>query len=466
MQKLSFILTIIVVTIISSCKSIKPVKPEEVYAPEKRVYDKEVSVINIPIEIAVADIEKQINAYVKGVIYEDNSYEDNDGDGLKYTVTKYSDIKLSAKGNKIMITVPLKISGKYKTLGIVNSFSGAIKTSYTTSITLKHDWKMSTNTDSDGYEWIESPSLDFGVVKLPLTYVADAILDGQQDYIEEQIDGAIREYVDLKDYVREPLNALYEPWLISETYKTWFKMEPKEVMVTQIKTTEKGKNLKIGVGLKTYTETVIGDKPAKATMETNKDDIVPMSVVEKLGDEFSIGLVTLVSYTDAAKLMNEQYILNPYTYVDGKKKITLTHFDMWGSNDKVVVEVGIKGSVNGMIYLQGIPYYDTVSRSIKMTAVDFHLDTKNKLLKSANWLAHGKFCKVMEKNMAFPIGEQLDLAKKETETYFKNYEVSKGIFINGGLTKLETSRIYLIPDALVAVMKIEGTLRVKVDGME
>ena len=65
---------------IASCKSIKPVKPEEVYAPEKRVYDKEVSVINIPIEIAVADIEKQINAYVKGVIYEDNSYEDNDGD--------------------------------------------------------------------------------------------------------------------------------------------------------------------------------------------------------------------------------------------------------------------------------------------------------------------------------------------------------------------------------------------------
>jgi hypothetical protein len=465
MNKLIIIFLITIIGI-ASCKSIKPVKPEAVYAPEKRVYDKEMSVVNIPIEISVADIEKQINNYVKGIIYEDNSYDDNGGDGLKYTVTKYSDIKLSAKNNKIFITVPLKISGKYKTLGIVNSFSGAIKTSYATSITLKHDWKMSTNTNSDGYEWIESPALDFGVVKLPLTYVADAILDGQQDYIEEQIDGAIREYVDLKDYVREPLEALYEPWLISETYKTWFKMEPKEVMVTQIKTTDKGKNLKIGVGLKTYTETIIGEKPEKAKMDENKNDIVPMSVVENLKDEFSIGLVTVVSYADASKLMNEQYIATPFTYVDGKKKITLTHFDMWGANDKVVVEIGIKGSVNGMVYLQGIPIYDTVSRSIKMTAVDFHLDTKNKLLKSANWLAHGKFCKVMEKNMAFPMGEQLDLAKKETESYFKNYEVSKGIFINGGLTKLETSRIYLIQDALIAVMKIEGKLAVKVDGME
>jgi hypothetical protein len=325
---------------------------------------------------------------------------------------------------------------------------------------------MSTSTESNGYEWIESPSLDFGVVSLPLTYVADAILDGQQDYIEEQIDEAVREYVDLKDYVREPLKALYEPWLISETYKTWFKMEPKEVMVTQIKTTEKGKNLKIGVGLKTYTETVIGEKPEKASMNTLKDDIVPMNVVEKLTDEFSIGLVTLVSYSDAAKLMNEQYIATPFTYVDGKKKITLTHFDMWGANEKVVVEIGVKGSINGMIYLQGIPFYDTLSRSIKMTALDFHLDTKNKLLKSANWLAHGKFCKVMEKNMLFPIGEQLDYAKKESETFFKNYEVSKGIFINGGLKKLETSRIYLIQDALIAVMKIEGSLRVKVDGLE
>ena len=325
---------------------------------------------------------------------------------------------------------------------------------------------MATETKSDGYEWIESPALDFGVVSLPLTYVADAVLDGQQEYIEKEIDAAIRQYVDLKDYVREPLNALYEPWLISETYKTWFKMEPREVYMTQIKTTEKGKNLKIGVGLKTYTETIIGEKPEKASQEDFKNDVVPMKVVEKLDDEFSIGLVTLVSYADAAKLMDEQYVKTPFVYEDGRKKITLTHFDMWGANDKVVVEVGVKGSINGMIYLQGIPYYDTVSRSIKMTAIDFHLDTKNKLLKSANWLAHGKFCKVMEKNMAFPIGEQLDLAKKETEAYFKNYEVSKGVFINGGLTKLETSRIYLIPDALVAVMKIEGTLRVKVDGME
>lgn len=454
------IFPILLILFIASCKSIAPVKPEAVYAPEKRVYDKEMSVINIPIEISIADIEKQINNYVKGVIYEDVSYDDNDGDGLKYTVTKHSDIKLSVVKNQIKITVPLKITGKYKTLGIVNSFKGAIRTTYKTTITLKNDWKMSTSTKSDSYEWIESPALDLGIVDIPLTYVADAILDGQQEYIEKEIDGAIKQYVDLKDYVKEPLDALYEPWLISETYKTWFKLEPKEVMVTQLDAN--GKNLKFGVGLKTYTETIIGDKPEKA----DNSEIVPMKVVKEMKDDFSIGLVTLVSYTDAAKIMNEQYIINPYTYQEGRRKITLTHFDMWGANDKIVVEVGVKGSINGMIYLQGIPIYDTVTRSIKLSAVDFHLDTKNKLIKSANWLAHGKFCKVMEKNIAFPIGEQLDAAKKDTEVYFKNYEVSKGVFLKGGLTKLETSRIYLIPDALVAVMKIEGNLKVKIDGLE
>jgi len=161
MQKFSFIGVVVLVSAGLSCKSIKPVKPEEVYAPEKRVYDKEVSAINIPIEVSVADIEKQVNSYIKGIIYEDNSYDDNGGDGLKYTVSKESNIDLSANGNKIKITVPIKFTGKYKTLGIVNSFSGAIKTTYETSITLKSDWKMNTSTHSSGYEWIESPSLDF-----------------------------------------------------------------------------------------------------------------------------------------------------------------------------------------------------------------------------------------------------------------------------------------------------------------
>jgi hypothetical protein len=124
------------------------------------------------------------------------------------------------------------------------------------------------------------------------------------------------------------------------------------------------------------------------------------------------------------------------------------------------------GSLNGDVYLLATPYYDVESRSIKVKDVDFELDSKQKLAKAANWLAHGKICKMIQESMVFPIGEQLDASKKDAQTYLKNYEPVKGVIINGKLDKLETSDIYLIQNAIVAVISINGNLSVKLNGME
>ena len=101
-----------------------------------------------------------------------------------------------------------------------------------------------------------------------------------------------------------------------------------------------------------------------------------------------------------------------------------------------------------------------------MKDLDFDLDSKQKLLKAANWLAHGKICKIMQESMIFPIGEQLDASKKDAQTYFTNYEPVKGVIINGKLEKLETSDVYLIQDAIIALISVGGNLNVKLSGIE
>jgi hypothetical protein len=457
MKSLFFIL--IPALILASCKNtVKVVKPAENYVP-RTSYDKQVSIINVPVEIPVSELEKQANKYMSGTIYEDKSFTDNGGDNLKVLVKKYSPIKIDALENRIKITLPLDISGTYTKLGAVVDFKGVLSTTYVTAVTFEDNWKLKTVTKSNGYEWVKSPKINMGLFDLPVTWIADAALNGQDDYINKTIDDCIKDYVNLKELTKPAFDALAEPINVSEAYKSWFKITPIEALVTQLNA--QGKKIKFTLGLKANTETFIGEKPG--TTDLSKG--VPMKAVKELPKDFNIGLVAVTPYADASTILNEQFVKSGYEYKEGKYHLKFTKMNLYGQNEKMVIEVGMLGSVNGDVYLVGTPYYDQTTRSIKMKDLDFDLDSKQKLLKAANWLAHGKLCKIMQESMVFPIGESLDAAKKDAQTYFTNYSPLKGITINGKLEKLETSDVYLIQNAIVTLISVGGNLNIKLQDL-
>jgi len=454
----SFLLLLMV--FFAACKStVNTVKPAEAYVP-RTSYDKQVSVINVPVEIPVAELEKQANKYLAGTIYEDKSFEDNDGDNLKCLVKKYSPIKMDALENRIKITLPLDISGSYYKLGATVDFKGTISATYVTAITFLDDWKLKTITKSNGYEWVKTPKVNMGLFDLPVTWIADAALKGQQDYINKTIDDCIKEYVNLKELTKPAFDALAEPINVSDAYKTWFKITPLEALITQLNAS--GKKIKFTLGLKANTETFIGAKPSIADLSKG----VPMSAVKDLPKEFNVGIVAVTPYADASKILEEQFVTSGYEYKEGKYHLKFTKMNLYGQNTKMVVEVGMVGSVNGVVYLIGTPYYDVATRSIRMKDLDFEVDSKQKLLKAANWLGHGKLIKIMNQYMVFPIGDQLDASKKDAQTYFTNYQPVKGVIINGKLEKLETSDLYLIQDAIVTLISVGGNLNVKLQDLE
>lgn len=454
------ILISIVLLTNESCKTkVQVVKPDESYQP-KSSYDKKVSVINIPIEIPVAEIERQTNKYLTGVLYEDKSFTDNGGDNLKCIVKKFAPIKIWAKDNKVTIKLPLDLAGSYTQLGAVVDFKGTLNVNYTSAITLEHNWKLKTVTKSNGYEWIKSPKIDLLLFDLPVTWIVDAIINGQNDYINKTIDDAIKEYVDLKELSKPAFIALAEPINVSETYKTWFKVTPIEALFTQLNAVDN--TIKISFGMKAYTETFIGPKPPIDDLAKG----VPMKVVSQLAEDFSLGVVAVMPHTIISEILTKEFVTSGYEYREGKRYVKFTKMNIYGQNNKMIIEVGMDGSVKGTVYLVGTPYYDPNSQSIRMKDIDFEVDSKQKILKAASWLAHGKLIKTLQDNMVFAIGAELDLAKKDAQTYLTNYQPVKGVTINGKLDKLETSDIYLIEDAIVTLINVKGRFNVKLDGLE
>jgi hypothetical protein len=132
----------------------------------------------------------------------------------------------------------------------------------------------------------------------------------------------------------------------------------------------------------------------------------------------------------------------------------------------MVIALDLLGSINGTIYLAGFPQFNETTQEIYFDQLDYVLDTKNKLLKTANWLAQGMVLRKIQESCRYSIQPNLEEGKKSMMNYLKNYSPMSGVFINGSISAIDFQKIQLTNNAIIAFIKVNGNVKVAVDGIK
>ena len=98
--------------------------------------------------------------------------------------------------------------------------------------------------------------------------------------------------------------------------------------------------------------------------------------------------------------------------------------------------------------------------------LDYVLNTKSVLLKSANWLAQGTILRKIQENCRYSIQENMDEGKKSMASYLDNYSPMKGVFINGNMSDFTFEKVELTNKAIIAFISTNGKMKITIDGME
>lgn len=448
----------------SSCSTSKQVlalKPLPDYSTEV-IYEKQLSFISMPVEVAVKDLQTQTNKYFNGLIYDDNSL---DGDNLMMKVYKEAPIIISEQGGKIVMDLPLKIAGKVKyglsNFGIDLSdtkdfyLNGTVRLNSTVGLT---NWKIVTNTTIQDIKWKESPSVMVAGKSIPITYLINPAISIFKGRLSKLVDEAIAQSLDIKPYVLDALQAYSEPTKVNDEYETWFAMQPVEVYAA--KAVLANQKITANLGLKAYLETSIGRKPS---MVFDRNTIA-LKAVDKMPDEFKANVAAFAPYSYASQVMQKNFAGQKFE--SGGKAVTVNKIDLWGKDGKMIVAVNLSGSVNGDFYLSGIPAYNPTTKEIYLDQVDFVLDSKNKLLKIGGWIAQGIIIKKLGDACKFSIADQLAEGEKSLASYLTNYEPMKGVKVNGKLGQITPNKVILTPNAIVAMVVATGKVAVSIDGLE
>jgi hypothetical protein len=420
------------------------------------------STIAVPIDIDYVDIERMLNQSVTGLIYEDNSYADNDQDEFKIKVWKKGNITIKPNTtNQLKISVPLKVWAEkgIGALGYVSYQATEFELilNFKTVFSIRPDWVIKTVTTPDGYTWVTKPVLKYKYVDVPITPIVANVLDKQHPMFAKKIDEQVVTALDMKPYALQVWNLLNTPFQLSEEYESWLTIRPSSVQMTPLKAQKN--NIVSTIGLNVISETSVGKKPV-TSLNTASSQVPNLTLVKDVPSTFSVETVADISYSYASELANKSFQFQKIDFLNGKKSVVVDEIIVMHEADMMILSTKLSGDVKGTVIIEGHPYYDSLAQRLALKDVVFQLKTKNLFQKSASWLFNGKIETMIEKDYGIPVGDMIKLANTSLLSTL-NQSPYPGVIMKGTVASFKPTDVVLNEDGITILILTKGQMGVK-----
>lgn len=443
----------------SGSKTVAPVtdapKPAEQYTPDTET--PLLSYLSIPVSINIEDLVRVLNKQTDKALYEDYSYTDNNNDGLMLNAWKSEAITMNLHGNTIKYRIPLKLWMKKQLVVGEAEAEGTLALALKTTYQLKEDWTLSTQTSVEYHEWLSKPVLKTGLGNINIEPVANVALNRSKKTLTQSIDQFMAQQLNLKGYVQQAWTALQEPTLLSEEYKMWIKTTPTAIAMTPLQSD--WNTIRATIAVQCLNDVSFGEKP----YFRENAALPPLQFLNNPSDDFQMHLATDVPYPEAERLAKSSMI--GQVFESGKQKVRVEDIQLWGNDDRLVINTRLSGSFNGQIYFMGKPAFNPLKNQIEVRDVDFHVQTRNFLMKSAAWIFQGPIKKKLADAMVFPLGENIATLKKTVQESLTNYQIQPGITLNGTIDSVAVTDTHLTPSSIRVNLFSKGKVNIDVKGL-
>lgn len=421
------------------------------------IYTPKMSHIRVPITINVPTLEEEVNKSFSGLLYEDN---DMSGDGMELKAWKAKDFKFSMVDDTLFYKVPIKIWAKKEfDLGItttIREIEAEIEADFATAIELKSDWKLSSSTKIVSYKWTRRPTIKILGQNMSVGFVADILIKRNKEDITKQLDETISENLPLPVYMQELWSDLQKPIPVSTNgYNAWILTQPEGVSCTPIRGLSN--KIKTTIEIDTKVDVYVGKEPKKRYNQK----LPLLNIQPTLSDNLDLQLLADMPYTMMDSVASS--FLVGQTFGEGRKEISVDSIAFYAGGDKLVIALKVSGFINGQLYLEGVPYFDTENVEIRIRDVDYQVKSKNVLVKIVNLFYKKGMKKLIEEKMVINLKEEFFLVKELGNSELFDSKMIPGVKVNGRISDINVNDIFITRESLKIAMEIIGKLHVSME---
>ncbi|MFD1143063.1 DUF4403 family protein [Larkinella insperata] len=440
-----------------ACKRVDPKPPSAQNFDDSLTADS--SYVSAPILFEISELEEKINRALGVVLVQNATIKNGIARPLNLRIERSGPIRLAFDGQRLAFSASLRIwlSNPFR-LSVQDTSDrvySALHVQFRSPLVVRDDWRMQTNVELENYRWITEPQIRMLGIKVPVTNLADQILQKRENGIENAIDRAIFNELRLDREVTKIWQSIQKPLLINRNFQeVWLRPKPFAVLVGPIRGNPT--ELVIPMRIKLKMESLFGPKPTYALN-------LPLPRLQKVASlpmNSHVSLLSRVPYSQLSTVLN--------AYVSGAKLDVINHLinvkkiSVYGGEHALIVQADIKGALGGTLYFRGRPTFDTVRKELVMQNLDYDIQTEQSLAKVADWMLHDTLKDTLQSTLRVPLEEHFTLLPNKIESAFARAKVGKKARIDIPKFQLSPKAIAVRPDGLQILLHADAAMKLEV----
>ncbi len=283
--------------------------------------------------------------------------------------------------------------------------------------------------------------------------VSNALNDAKRD-----VEANLSEMLDPRDDAKRIWDEMSSVHKIADSPPTWLRIVPRKVSFAGFQYRED----RISSALALELETTVHAQQAPPDVE--KTPLPNLDLGNPVADTFELLLPTEVSH----RVLNDQLdaaLSKQSIALTNNASITIQDVAIEPLGDGVLFMLQFEASqgrlsAKGKLYLVGIPALDVEQSELRIEQLEFSVETKNLLLKAADWLAHSQILDEIKKLAVFELEDELTKAKARANEELARLrkQLPKEIRGNVEVKNLNVDGIRVTKDGIYAMVKADGKM--------
>jgi hypothetical protein len=310
-------------------------------------------------------------------------------------------------------------------------------------------WRLQSQTTFEAPVFLEPCALTG--LDVDATPFLKTMIEARLTALAQRIDGIIRERTEAKNRAETVWRALQEP--VEFAPNQWLEFNPRDARVSPI--TSKG-TLVVHTSVNLMMEPKIanGSKAEKAEIPLPRLQLAPLAQ-----EGFHLALPFTVDYGRINQRLEQEMIGQEWRTPLGDR-VNVQGVQLYGSGERLILAVRLSGGVNGTVFATGTPVYDEGLEVVKFVDLDFTVDTRNALVRSANWMFHENILSTLRSEAFIDLSEQLRTMRSRLQTALTR-ELGADTRMEAEITRLRPRGIYPTVGGVEVQMIAEGSIWVE-----
>jgi len=166
---------------------------------------------------------------------------------------------------------------------------------------------------------------------------------------------------------------------------------------------------------------------------------------------------TELSYAEATAQLARQ--MTGQHFSTDKGEFEVVSVAVRGSGELALLEIGLKGRIDGKLTLAGQPSFDPETGTLSLVGLDYTLESRSWITRLGEWVYRSTLRQTLAEKCNWFMDKSFKDLKRQAQDGL-NRNLGAGLALSGTLDGLSLERIQVLDDRFSLVAQLDGKLQI------